>query len=95
MAAAIKQERVDRAEAERLRREEEKRRMEEALRKAEYDRKAKAVKVLVQQWQESKPLRAFTAALLTMAKAQLSAVTVKRKKQLGDSQQFVQKNEAG
>ena len=55
-------EREDLAEAERLRREEEKRRIEESIRRAEYDRKAKAVKALVQQWQESKLLRAFTAA---------------------------------
>jgi len=34
-------ERGDRAEAERLRREEEKRRIEESIRRAEYDRKAK------------------------------------------------------
>jgi hypothetical protein len=37
--------------------------MEEAARKAEHERKAKAVKTLAQQWQESKLLRAFTAAL--------------------------------
>jgi hypothetical protein len=42
-------EREDRAEAERLRREEEKRRIQESIRRAEYDRKAKAVKALVQQ----------------------------------------------
>jgi len=37
-----------RAEAERMRREEEKRRLEEAACKAEYERKAKAVKALAQ-----------------------------------------------
>ena len=79
MAEAIKQERVDRAEAERLRREEEKRRIEESIRKAEYDRKAKAVNSLVQQWQESKLLRAFTAALQSTAtEAQLSDETKKQ-----------------
>jgi hypothetical protein len=73
MAAAIKQEREDRVEAERVRREEEKRRIEEAERRAKYERKAKAVKALVQQLQESKLLRAFTAALQSaVTEAQLS-----------------------
>lgn len=63
LPAAVKKEREDRAEAERLRREEEKRRAEEALRKAEYDRKAKTVKELAQAWHESKLLREFAAAL--------------------------------
>jgi hypothetical protein len=68
-----------RAEAERMRREEEKRRLEEAARKAEYERSAKAVKALAQQWQESKLLRAFTAALQSTAtEAQLSGETKQR-----------------
>jgi hypothetical protein len=67
LPAAVKKEREDRAEAERLRREEEKRRAEEASRKAEYDRKAEAVKELAHSWQESRLLREFAAALRTIA----------------------------
>jgi hypothetical protein len=74
-----------RAEAERMRREEEKRRLEEAARKAEYERNAKAVKALAQQWQESKLLRAFTAALQSTAtEAQLSGETKQRLKTMID-----------
>ena len=62
-------EREDRAEAQRLRREEEKRPIKESICRAEYDRKAKAVKALVQQWQERKLLRAFTAALQATARS--------------------------
>jgi hypothetical protein len=84
IAAAIKQERVDQAEAERMRREEEKRRMEEAARKAEYERKAKAVQALAQQWQESKLLRAFIAALQSTTEAQLSDETKQQLKTMID-----------
>ena len=63
LPAAIKKEREDRAEAERIRREEEKRRAEEALRKAEHDRKAKTVRELAHAWQESRLLREFGTAL--------------------------------
>ena len=48
-------------------------------RSAEYDRKAKAVKALFQRWQESKLLRAFTAALQSTAtEVQLSDDTKKQ-----------------
>jgi hypothetical protein len=63
MAAAVKREREDRAERERRWKEEEKRRWEEAARKAEYDRKAKAIVELARAWQESNLLRNFAAAL--------------------------------
>jgi hypothetical protein len=53
-----------------------KRRIGEAAHKNEYDHNAKAVKALAQQWQESKLLRAFTAALQsTVTEAQLSDET--------------------
>jgi hypothetical protein len=64
-AKAIKQERLDRAEAERRRVEEQKRRAEEAARQAEYDRKAKALMELARSWQESKLIKDFTTALQT------------------------------
>jgi hypothetical protein len=62
-ARAVKQERLDRAEAERRRVEEQKRRAEEAARQAEYDRKAKALKELAHSWEESKLIKDFTTAL--------------------------------
>jgi hypothetical protein len=75
MAAAIKQGREDRAEAERLRRAEEKRRIEESGRKAEYERKAKAVKALAQQWQESKLLRALKRSAASALPSRSSRIT--------------------
>lgn len=62
-ANAVKQERVERAEAERRRIEEQKRQAEAAARKAEYDRKAEALKKLSYAWKESKVVRDFTHAL--------------------------------
>ena len=60
---SVKQERLDRAEAERRRIEEQKRRVEEAKRQAKYDRKAKALKELAHSWEESKLIKDFTTAL--------------------------------
>jgi hypothetical protein len=62
-ANAVKQERVDRAEAERRRMEERKREAEAAARKAEYDRKAEALKRLAHAWKESKLVKGFALAL--------------------------------
>jgi hypothetical protein len=62
-ANAIKQERADRAEAERRRIEEQKRQAEVATRNAEYDRKAEALKKLADAWEESKLVKDFTLAL--------------------------------
>jgi hypothetical protein len=62
-ANAVKQERVDRAEAERRRIEEQKRQAEAAARKAEYDRKAEALKKLAHAWKESMLVKDFTRAL--------------------------------
>ena len=73
------------AEAERMRTEEENRQLEEAARKSECERKAKAVKALAQQWQESKLLRVFTAALKSTAtEAQLSSKTKQQLKTMID-----------
>jgi hypothetical protein len=62
-ANAVKQERVDRAEAERRRMEERKREAEAAARKAEYDRKAEALKKLAEAWQGSKLVKDFVLEL--------------------------------
>ena len=73
-AKAVKQERVDRAEAEQPRIEEQKRQAEVAARKAEYDRKAEALKKLAHAWKESKLVGDFTRALqANLAGVELSA----------------------
>lgn len=73
-ANAVKQERVDRAEAERRRIEEQKRQAEAATRKAEYDRKAEALKKLAHAWKESKLVKDFALALQgTVAGAEVPA----------------------
>jgi hypothetical protein len=63
IASSVKKVRVERAEAEVLRREEEKRRAEQAVKQAEYDRKAKAVGELATAWRESRLLRDFANSL--------------------------------
>ena len=59
----IRRERELRAEAERQRAEEEKREAEAAIRRAEYKRKAGAIKKLSQEWHESELIRGFVTAL--------------------------------
>jgi hypothetical protein len=73
-ANAVKQERADRAEAELRRIEEQKRQAEGAARKAEYDRKAEALKKLANAWEESKLVKGFALALQdTVAGAEVAA----------------------
>jgi len=73
-ANAVKQERADRSEAERRRIEEQKRQAEVAARKAEYDRKAEALKKLTHAWEESKLVKDFTLALqANLVKVELAA----------------------
>jgi hypothetical protein len=62
-AEAVKRERKEHAETERRRVEEQKRQAENAARKAEYDRKAEAVKKLAHAWKESKVIKEFAGAL--------------------------------
>jgi len=62
-AEAVKRERKERAETGRRRIEEQKRQAENAAGKAEYDRKAEAVKKLAHAWKESKVIKEFAGAL--------------------------------
>lgn len=74
IATSVKKVRIERAEAELRRREEEKLRAEKAARQAEYDRKAKAVKKLADAWHEARLLRDFSHALMaTIESAELTS----------------------
>jgi hypothetical protein len=62
-AKAVKRERERQAELERLRIEGQRREAEAAARKAEYDRRAEAVKKLAHAWKESKLIKEFVLEL--------------------------------
>ena len=71
-AKSVKLERQEREEAARRREEEQKRKTEAAVRRAEYERKAKAVMELCQSWLESKSLRNFAAGIQEKANAEVA-----------------------
>jgi len=69
MAPAVKRAREAKAEAERRWAEERKREAEAAIRRAEYERRAEAVKKLSEAWQQSTLIKEFAIALQTVTAA--------------------------
>jgi hypothetical protein len=67
IAKALKRKREEQAELHRKWEAERKQQAEQAARKAEYERRAKAVEILARSWDQSKSLQAFAEKLSSQA----------------------------
>ena len=89
IAKALKRRREELAEQQRKWAEERKRQEEEAARKAEYERKAKAVDALARSWEQSNLLREFAERVASAAAQE--GVPQEQKQELQDMAEWVRK----